>query len=65
MFFKIGVLERFCKIDRKISVLKSLNKVADLKACKEVPTQVFPCEYYEIFKSTFFTEHLRWLLALF
>ena len=65
MFFKIGVLERFCKIHRKISVLKSLNKVVDLKARKEAPTQVFPREYYEIFTSTFFTEHLRWLLVLF
>ena len=24
--------------------------------------QVFPCEIYEIFKNTFFTEHLQWLL---
>ena len=24
--------------------------------------QVFPCEFCEIFKNTFFTEHLRWLL---
>ena len=26
------------------------------------PTQVLSCEICEIFKSTFFTEHLRWLL---
>ena len=26
---------------------------------KEVPTQVFSCEICEIFKKTFFTEHLR------
>ena len=27
------------------------------------PSQVFSCEYYEIFKNTFFyIEHLRWLL---
>ena len=24
--------------------------------------KVFSCEYYEIFKSTFFTEHILWLL---
>ena len=26
---------------------------------KETPTQVFSCEYGEIFKSTYFEEHLR------
>ena len=26
---------------------------------KETPTQVFPCEYCEIFKNTYFEEHLR------
>ena len=25
---------------------------------KETPTQVFPCEYFEIFKSTYIEEHL-------
>ena len=25
----------------------------------ETPTQVFSCEYYEIFKNTYFEEHLR------
>ena len=29
---------------------------------KETLAQVFPCEFCEIFKNTFFTEHLRWLL---
>ena len=33
------------------------NKVAVLK--KETPTQKLFCEYYEIFKSNFFIEHLR------
>ena len=37
-------------------MLESLfNKVADLKA----PPQVFSCEYCEIFKNTYFEEHLR------
>ena len=31
---------------------------------KETPTQVFSCEFCEISKNTFFTEHLRWLLLL-
>ena len=26
---------------------------------KEIPTQVFSCEYCEIFKDTYFEEHLR------
>ena len=26
---------------------------------KKTPTQVFSCEYYKIFKSTYFEEHLR------
>ena len=38
-------------------MLESLfNKVAGLK---ETSTQVLSCEYYENFKNTFFTEHLR------
>ena len=32
---------------------------------KETPTQVFSYEIYGIFKNTFFTEHLQWLLILF
>ena len=36
-----------------------------LKACnfikKKTPTQLFSCAYCEIFKTTFFIEHLRWL----
>ena len=30
------------------------DKVVDLKACKETPTQVFFCEYCKIFKSIYF-----------
>ena len=32
---------------------------------KETLTQVFPCEFCEISKNTFFTEHLQWLLLFF
>ena len=57
MLFKIGVLR---SIHRKTLVLESLfKKIADLKVCKETPTQVCPCEYCEIFKKTFFAERLR------
>ena len=42
-----------------------LNNVASLKAYnfvkKEIPTGVL-CEICEIFKNTFLTKHLRWLL---
>ena len=38
------------------------NKVAGLEACnfiREIPTQVFSCKYWEIFKSTYFEKHLQ------
>ena len=37
-----------------------LNKVADLQTVNEgeTPPRVFFCEFYEIFKNTFFTENL-------
>ena len=58
MFFKIV----FRSIQRKRSALESLfDKIADLKAREETSTQVFSCEYYKIFRNTFFAEHLRWL----
>ena len=30
---------------------------------KETLAQMFPSEFYEISKDSFFTEHLRWLLV--
>ena len=45
---------KFDKFYRKTPVLESLfNKVA------ETPTQVFSCEICQIFKKTYFEEHLR------
>ena len=42
------------------------NKVVALKTCnfikEETSTQMFACEYCEIFKNSVFIEHLRWLL---
>ena len=53
MFFKIGVLNNLRNFMGK-HVLESLsNIVADLMVC---------CEISQIFKNTFFTKHLRWLL---
>ena len=35
------------------------NTFVGLTACiKKTPTQVFPCEYCQILKNSFFTEHL-------
>ena len=70
-----GVLRNFAKFTGK-HLCQSLffNKVAGA-ACnfikKETLTQVFSCEFCEISKNTFFTEHLRttasivWILMLY
>ena len=55
---------KFRKTHRKTHVAESLfYTVAGLRPAtllkKETLTQVLPCEFYVIFKSTFFTEHLR------
>ena len=63
VFYKKGVLKKLTKFTGK-HLLQSLcfNKVAGL-ACnfikKEILAQVFFCEFCEISKKTFFTEHLR------
>ena len=63
MFCKIYVLEISAKFMRK-HLRRSLffNKVAGFKATilfkKRIPTQVFSCEFWEIFKNVFFIEHL-------
>ena len=55
---KKGVLENFTKFTGTL-LCQSLffNKVAGLTL--ETLAQVFSCEFCEIFKNTFFTEHLR------
>ena len=50
---KKGVLKKFPKFHRKTP----LSESRFLK--KETPTQVFSCEICEIFKNTYFEEHLR------
>ena len=63
-----SVLKNFSNFTgKKTPFLESLfNKVAGLKACifnnKETPTQVFSCEYCEIFKNSFFIEHLLFII---
>ena len=48
---------KFRKIHRKTPVPEACNVIK-----KETLAQVLSCEFCEIFKSTFFTEHLWWLL---
>ena len=62
MFFKIGVLKHFTVSIGKHQRWSLFDKIADLKVRKVIPTQVFSCEYWKIFKNTFLAEHLRWLL---
>ena len=58
-----GVLRNFTKLTGK-HLYQSLffNKVAGLRSTtfikKETTAQVFSCEFCEISKNTFFTEHL-------
>ena len=60
---KKGVLEISQNPQEKTftRVIKFLNKVAGLHDFikKETLAQVLFCEFCEIFKNTFFTEHLR------
>ena len=48
MFFKIGVFKNFKTFQRKTSLLK-----------KEIPPQMFYCEYCKIFKNTLFPRTLH------
>ena len=58
VFCKKGVLRNFTKFTGKhLCQSFFFNKVTGLR-----PEQVFSCEFCEIFKNTFSTEHLRWLL---
>ena len=62
MFFKIGAYKNFVRnVHRKTSALpRFLNTVGGFQAIllKKTPKQVFSCEYCEIFKNTYFEEHL-------
>ena len=55
-----GVHRNFTKFT-EIHLCQSFffNKVAALRPKKETLAQVFSCEFFEISKNTFFTEHLR------
>ena len=62
VFCEKGVLRNFAKFTGK-HLCQSLffNKFLFFIK-KETLAQTFSCEFYEISKNTFFTEHLRWLL---
>ena len=56
VFYKKSCFWKFRNIYRKTPVLESFF---DNFIKKGTPTQIFSCEYCEIFKNTFFEEHLR------
>ena len=63
VFLKISQnsLENTCT---RVSFLIKLQTQAWNFIKKDTLAQVFPCEFCEIFKSTFFIEHLRWVLLI-
>ena len=66
MFFKIGVL-KISQISQKTSVLEpNFSKVAGLIFCnfikKRLRHRCFPVKFAKFLRTTFFTEHLQWLL---
>ena len=67
MFYEKRCFRNFTKFTGKdLYQSHFLNKVAGLQACnfikKETLAQVLSCEFCEIFKNTFYTEHL-WTTA--
>ena len=56
---KKGVLRNFVKFSGKHLCQSLFMPQACNFIKKESLAQVFSCEFFEIFKSTFFTEHLR------
>ena len=67
VFYKKVVLKNFAKLTGKHLCLSLFfNKDVGLRPAtlikKDTPAQMFSCEYYEVFKNTFFTEHL-WTTA--
>ena len=63
MFYKKSVPRNFTKFTAKhLCQSPFFNKVAGLFIKKETLAQVFSCEFCEISKSTFFTQHF-WTTA--
>ena len=63
MFCEKDFLKNFTIFIEKIPVLEpDFNKIAGLFIKKDAQTQMFSCEYCEIFKNTCFNEHLQTVL---
>ena len=64
-FCKKGVFRNFTELTEKLSHF--FYKVAGVRPATlfKTLTHVFSCEFCEIFKNTFFTEHLWWLFLCF
>ena len=63
VFYEERCSQKFHKIHRKTPVPQSLFKPQACKFIKkETLAQVFSCDFCEVFKNTFFTEHL-WTTA--
>ena len=60
VFYKKDVLTNFSIFTGKhLCWNLFLNKLTSMQLFKkEIPTQVYFCEYYEIIKNTYFKEHL-------
>ena len=61
VFFKKEVLKNFAKFTGRPVLETLFDKVASVRPAfllRKTPTQVFSDKFYEIFKNTFFTEHL-------
>ena len=61
---KVTLAQFTCKISQYSpkNFLKFLSKTCNFIK-KEIPKQVFSCEYCEIFKNTYFEEHLRTVVS--
>ena len=58
MFFKIDILKNLAMFTGK-HLCYSCRAGGLQLYYKEIPTQVLSCEYCEIFKNTYFEEHLQ------
>ena len=66
MFFKIGVLKTLANFTGKQLRWSLFNKVVGLKAWSVIKNRLqqrcFSVKFAKFLRTTFFTEHLRWLL---
>ena len=58
VFCKIRCFQKFRKIHRSLFFIKVAGFKPENLLRKKTLAQVFSCKFYNIFKNTFFTEHL-------